>query len=133
MSLLFNSFKDWKSYCEEQNMTIFQPVIEYETAQKGMSETEIWEGMQNAYTVMKEAVQTGLTEDMSSMSGMINNGAKKVYNNPTSVLKSRISGVDIKSTGRQRSQLMHGQDRSSTYGRRIRHTSRHNGHTAGNP
>ncbi|MEQ8711677.1 MAG: L-serine ammonia-lyase, iron-sulfur-dependent, subunit alpha [Cyclobacteriaceae bacterium] len=86
MSLLFNSFKDWKSYCEEHNMAIFQPVIEYETAQKGMSETEIWEGMQNAYTVMKEAVQTGLTEDMSSMSGMINNGAKKVFNNPTSVL-----------------------------------------------
>ncbi|MEQ9299948.1 MAG: L-serine ammonia-lyase, iron-sulfur-dependent, subunit alpha [Cyclobacteriaceae bacterium] len=86
MSLLFNSFKDWKSYCEEHKMTIFQPVIEYETAQKGMSETEIWAAMQNAYTIMKEAVQTGLTQDMSSMSGMINNGAKKVYNNPTPVL-----------------------------------------------
>jgi L-serine dehydratase len=86
MSLLFNSFKEWKSYCEEHKMNIFEPVIEYETTQKGMSETEIWGGMQNAYTIMKEAVQTGLTEDMTSMSGMINNGAKKVYNNPTPVL-----------------------------------------------
>lgn len=86
MSLLFNSFKEWKSYCQEHDMSIYQPVIEYETAQRGMSETEIWKGMQNAYSIMKEAVQTGLTEDMTSMSGMINNGAKKVFNNPTPVL-----------------------------------------------
>ena len=35
---------------------------------------------------MKDAVKTGLTEDMTSVSGMINNGAKKVYNNPLNVL-----------------------------------------------
>ena len=35
---------------------------------------------------MKEAVHTGLTEDMTSSSGMINNGAKKVFNNSIVVL-----------------------------------------------
>jgi L-serine dehydratase len=35
---------------------------------------------------MKEAVHTGLQEDMSSRSGMINNGAKKVFNHPVAVL-----------------------------------------------
>ncbi|MEM8894514.1 MAG: L-serine ammonia-lyase, iron-sulfur-dependent, subunit alpha [Bacteroidota bacterium] len=86
MSLLFNSFKDWKEYCKDQNLSIFQPVIEYEIAQKGMTEPEIWEAMQKAYTIMKEAVQTGLTENMTSYSGMINNGAKKVYNHPSPVV-----------------------------------------------
>ncbi len=90
MSLLFNSFQDWKRYCEEQNLTIFQPVIEYEITQKGMAETEIWEAMQNAYSIMKEAVQTGLTENMTSYSGMINNGAKKVYQHPTTVLSKEF-------------------------------------------
>jgi L-serine dehydratase len=39
---------------------------------------------------MKEAVHTGLEEDMISRSGMINNGAKKVYRHPTSVLSKEF-------------------------------------------
>jgi L-serine dehydratase len=35
---------------------------------------------------MKAAVNTGLTEEMTSVSGMIDNGAKKVYKNKLSVL-----------------------------------------------
>jgi L-serine dehydratase len=79
MSLLFESFKSWKEYCETQQVALYIPVLEYETEQKGRTEEQIWEGMAKAYQVMKEAVQTGLTEDMSSRSGMISNGAKKVY------------------------------------------------------
>jgi L-serine dehydratase len=36
--------------------------------------------------VMKDAVHTGLEKDMTSRSGMINNGAKKVYRYPKAVL-----------------------------------------------
>jgi L-serine dehydratase len=78
MSLLFESFKSWQQHCEAQQVSLYVPVLEYETEQKGRSEAQIWEGLANAYQVMKEAVQTGLTEDMSSRSGMINNGAKKI-------------------------------------------------------
>jgi L-serine dehydratase len=35
---------------------------------------------------MKDAVKTGLEEEMTSRSGMINNGAKKVFNHPLTVL-----------------------------------------------
>lgn len=35
---------------------------------------------------MKEAVQTGLSEDMTSRSGMVDNGGKKVFNSSTTVL-----------------------------------------------
>jgi L-serine dehydratase len=86
MSYLFESFRGWKLYCEEKKIGIFDSVIEYEITQKGNSEESIWEGLQKAYTVMKEAVETGLNEEMTSRSGMINNGAKKVYRHPVSVL-----------------------------------------------
>ena len=39
-----------------------------------------------AWLVMKDAVRAGLEEDMTSRSGMINNGAKKVYRYPVAVL-----------------------------------------------
>ncbi|RZS96005.1 L-serine ammonia-lyase, iron-sulfur-dependent, subunit alpha [Cecembia calidifontis] len=86
MSYLFESFSGWKAYCEEKKMSLFDSVIEYEVVQKGNTEERIWDGLLKAYTVMKEAVETGLTEEMSSRSGMINNGAKKVFHHPVAVL-----------------------------------------------
>lgn len=60
--------------------------MQYEIAQRGRTEDEIWAKLAQAYAVMKDAVETGLTEDMTSLSGMINNGAKKVMNAPVLVL-----------------------------------------------
>jgi L-serine dehydratase len=86
MAFLFDSFENWKQHCNSKNLAVFEPVISYEVEQKSADEGAIWEGLDKAWTVMKEAVQTGLTEDMSSHSGMIKNGGKKVYNNPITVL-----------------------------------------------
>lgn len=86
MCYLFESFKGWKEYCESQNVSLVQSVIEYEVEQKNSTEEKIWTGLQHAYTVMKDAVKTGLEDEMISRSGMINNGAKKVYNHPLTVL-----------------------------------------------
>lgn len=90
MAYLFESFEGWKSYCEDKGLKIYEPVIEYEVEQKGKTESDIWEGMAKAYEVMKEAVRTGLEDDMSSRSGMINNGAKKVHQFPTAVLSDEF-------------------------------------------
>lgn len=84
--LLFDDFKGWKKYCETTQEPLFQPVLNYEIQQKGRTETEIWDGMLRAYLVMREAVQTGLTEDMTSRSGMVNNSGKKVFNSPITLL-----------------------------------------------
>lgn len=54
--------------------------------QKGANRDAIFDGLLRAYLVMKDAVKTGLEEEMTSRSGMINNGAKKVFNHPLSVL-----------------------------------------------
>ncbi len=84
--ILFDDFKSWKKYCEDNQVPLYQPVMDYEIQQKGRTETEIWDGMLRAYTVMREAVQTGLTEDMTSRSGMVNNSGKKVFNASITVL-----------------------------------------------
>ncbi|MCU0436878.1 MAG: L-serine ammonia-lyase, iron-sulfur-dependent, subunit alpha [Raineya sp.] len=86
MSLLFDDFKSWKTHCIANSVPLYKPVLEYEQEQKGRTEAEIWTHMQNAYQVMCNAIQTGLTEDMTSRSGMVNNGAKKVFNSPIIVL-----------------------------------------------
>ena len=86
MCYLFESFKGWKQYCETNQVSLVRSVIEYEIEQKNSSEEKIWTGLQRAYKVMKEAVITGLEEEMTSRSGMINNGAKKVFNHPLTVL-----------------------------------------------
>lgn len=86
MSFLFEDFRGWKDYCEAKGMALYEPVIEYEVVQKEREESTIWDGLDRAYQVMKDAVKTGLTEDMTSRSGMVNNSAKKVYNHPLPVL-----------------------------------------------
>ncbi len=84
--VLFDSFAQWRAHIEATGEPLWQCVLEYEVQQKGRSEAEIWAGISTAYAVMKDAIDTGLTRDMTSLSGMINNGAKKVRDAPVSVL-----------------------------------------------
>lgn len=84
--LLFDDFKSWQQHCKDTQEPLFEPVLNYEIQQKNRTAEAIWDGMQRAYTVMKEAVLTGLSEDMTSRSGMVNNSGKKVYNAPITVL-----------------------------------------------
>lgn len=86
MAYLFDSFEGWKNYCNENNFSLAQTVLEYEEDQKNRSAKEVNDGLMKAWIVMKDAVRTGLEEDMTSRSGMINNGAKKVYRYPVAVL-----------------------------------------------
>ncbi len=86
MALLFNDFKSWRIHTQETGEPLYQPVLGYEIDQKGKTEEDIWQGMQRAYDVMREAVQTGLNEDMVSRSGMINNGGKRVFQSNITVL-----------------------------------------------
>ena len=88
MSLLFEDFESWKQHCATTGEPLYQPVLTYEIEQKGRTEAYIWENIAKAYEVMREAVQTGLTQDMTSRSGMVNNGAKKVAGASVTTLNS---------------------------------------------
>lgn len=93
MAFLFDSFANWKKYAEDTHMTLPEVVMEYERTQYNRSNEEIISGLQKAWDVMKDAVRTGLTEDMRSRSGMVNNGAKKVYNHPLPVLSKEFQNL----------------------------------------
>jgi L-serine dehydratase len=86
MAFLFDSFENWKAESISTSKTLVQLVMEYELNIRSRSEKEVREGLAKAWAVMKDAVHTGLEKDMTSRSGMINNGAKKVYRYPTAVL-----------------------------------------------
>lgn len=90
MAFLFDSFEGWKTYCFQHKMDLHEVVLEYEQAQKNRSPQETIDGLMKAWDVMKDAVRTGLEEDMTSRSGMINNGAKKVYQYPKAVLSKEF-------------------------------------------
>jgi L-serine dehydratase len=93
MAYLFESFEGWKNYCESKKMSLADVVLEYEKHQKGRTEKEIWDGLSRAWEVMKDAVHAGLEEDMTSRSGMVTNGAKKVYRYPTPVLSKEFQNL----------------------------------------
>jgi L-serine dehydratase len=93
MAYLFDSFEEWGNYCSQNKVSLVKAVLEYEFEQKGRTENQIWEGLATAWSVMKEAVETGLTEEMTSRSGMINNGAKKVHRYPTPVLSKEFQNL----------------------------------------
>ncbi len=93
MSFLFESFEGWKKYSEEKKLSLHEVVIEYEVEQKNRDQETINTGLMNAWQVMKEAVHTGLEEEMVSRSGMINNGAKKVYRYPKAVLSKEFQNL----------------------------------------
>ena len=86
MAYLFETFTGWKEYCTRHQCDLVQSVIEYEISEKGTTREEILAGVATNYQVMKEAVATGFSEDMTSRSGMINNSAKKVHQSKKTVL-----------------------------------------------
>jgi L-serine dehydratase len=93
MAYLFDSFAEWKEYSTKSNLSLVDVVLEYERLQKGRKNSDTMDGLARAWEVMKDAVQTGLTENMTSRSGMINNGAKKVFNYPTPVLSKEFQNL----------------------------------------
>lgn len=86
MAYLFETFKGWKNYCNDQQSSLVDSIIDYEISEKGSTKDEIMAGVAINYDVMKQAVETGFKEDMTSHSGMINNGAKKVQKSKKTVL-----------------------------------------------
>lgn len=86
MTILFESFGEWKNFCSNQGVQPWEAVLTYEEELRGRSASEIWAKLEQTYAVMKDAVKTGLEQDMTSRSGMVDNGAKKVKNSKVSVL-----------------------------------------------
>jgi L-serine dehydratase len=99
MALLFDNFAAWAAHCAATGEPLWVPVLTYEMEQKGRAEDQIWLGLAAAYDVMRSAVQTGLTADMTSRSGMVNNGAKRIAASPVTVLSPEFKRLIQRSVG----------------------------------
>ena len=53
MCYLFESFRGWKKYCEENKISLVQSVIEYEVEQKNSSEEKIWNGLEDLLQLVR--------------------------------------------------------------------------------
>ena len=99
MALLFDNFAAWAAHCAATAEPLWQPVLTYEMEQKGRTEAAIWAGLAAAYDVMRAAVDTGLTADMTSRSGMVNNGAKRIAASPVTVLAPEFKRLIQRTVG----------------------------------
>ena len=93
MAYLFETFTGWQKYCDSNNVSLVDSVLDYEISEKGGTREEILEAVGINFEVMKQAVETGFTDDMTSRSGMINNGAKKVYKSEKTVLSKEFQNL----------------------------------------
>ncbi len=81
-----NSFEDILRYCRELKMTIPDVMVEYEVRKTGKTRQQVIDGVRKILNVMIESVNAGLTREVKSPSGLLNNFAKKVFNAKVDVL-----------------------------------------------
>jgi len=72
------SFVQWVTLAEERQVPLWRVVLEYEMHQKGRSEAEIWARLAQVLAVMRDAVQTGLSEPRQTPSGLVRDSGKKL-------------------------------------------------------
>ncbi len=87
---MIKSFKEWSDRLEKSGEEIWRPWLDYEMDLRGRTEEEIWKGLKVNYDAMSSATETGLSEDMKSQSGMVDNGGKKVFHYEKNVLSQEF-------------------------------------------
>lgn len=86
----FSSFSWWASHCQTHGLRLHEAVLAYEISEKGTEEAVVWESIAAMYRAMGESIQTGLTDDMRSRSGMVDNSGKKICRHPVAVLSKEF-------------------------------------------
>ncbi len=93
MPLSFDSFLAWQQHCEQTGEPLYQPVLVREMHEKGTTEAQIFEGLAHAYAVMKDAALTGATQELHSLSGMVQGAGRKVAASPLHVVSPEFTGL----------------------------------------
>ncbi|MGG2995578.1 L-serine ammonia-lyase, iron-sulfur-dependent, subunit alpha [Paenibacillus macerans] len=74
----FRNLRELVALCDKESLTISQVMLQDQAAESGQSEAEIMAAMAEYYQIMKEAVRRGLTEQITSTSGLTGGDAKRV-------------------------------------------------------
>jgi len=75
----FSTLQELAAVCEANGASIAETMLEDQAAESGKPKEEVFEKMAGYWTVMKEAVRRGLTEDTTSRSGLTGGDAKRVH------------------------------------------------------
>jgi L-serine dehydratase len=93
MPLSFDSFAVWQQHCADQGIPLYQPVLEREMHEKGTTEEQIFAGLAHAYQVMKEAAITGATQELHSLSGMVQGAGRQTAASKLHVISPEFTGL----------------------------------------
>lgn len=86
----FNLLSDIVEYCKREKKDMAQAMVDYEMRNKHLSREQVYEGLKRVLLVMEDSVDQGLTQQVISPSGMLNNWAKQVYNAPIETLGASL-------------------------------------------
>lgn len=75
----FNFLSDIVEYCRREKKSIAEAMLDYEMRNKKLTREQVYAGLKRTLFVMEESVEQGLTQQVISPSGMLNNWAKTVY------------------------------------------------------
>ena len=87
----FSLLSDIVEYCRREKKDMAQAMVDYEMRNKHLSRAQVYEGLERVLLVMEDSVDQGLTQQVISPSGMLNNWAKQVYN-----CKAETLGASLK-------------------------------------
>lgn len=87
---MYTSAKSMMDACKEHNKTIYELQLDQEMEASDMTKDEIYDYLRKTYEIMKKSANAGLTEPITSMSGMTGKNAFKV--NDYSMNSKSISG-----------------------------------------
>jgi L-serine dehydratase len=90
---VLSSFATWQEWANRTGLPLYQAVLEYELAEKGRPEAETWAGLAHVWEVMEEAVITGATQPLHSLSGMVQGAGRKVAEAKKHVINAQFSGM----------------------------------------
>ncbi|GJQ20138.1 MAG: L-serine dehydratase, iron-sulfur-dependent subunit alpha [Bacteroidia bacterium] len=74
----FNYLSEIVEYCRREGKDMAQAMVDYEMKNKGLTREQVYEGLKRVLLVMEESVEQGMTQQVITPSGMLNNWAKTV-------------------------------------------------------
>jgi L-serine dehydratase len=86
----FNYLSEIADFCRREGKDMAQAMAEYETRNKGLTREQVYENLKRVLLVMEESVDQGLTQDVITPSGMLNNWAKTMLRCPVDTLGSAL-------------------------------------------
>src|SRR3990172_1692503 len=86
----FNLLSDIAVYCRREGKDMAQAMVDYEMRNKGLTREQVYDNLKRVLLVMEDSVDQGLTQQVITPSGMLNNWAKKVYEGTTETLGSSL-------------------------------------------